>query len=173
MHLAAAIGLFSIPPLAFIFTPMGRSMVATAWAWLKGVFGKLTPRGILFVVRKKSHTGDELDILFSTHDAETISRLLQGSPTSLLKQLPGALGGECPTPPHVAANREPVQPLLPPQVMPSELLDSNESQSRSLSPAAPAKKHRTRPRAARPPQSSRRMGCGCRNDRSARVGKRR
>ena len=65
MHLAAAAGFLSIPSLvAFMLSPTGRSMVATAWAWLKGVFGKLTPRGILFVVRKKSHTGDEFDILF-------------------------------------------------------------------------------------------------------------
>src|SRR5712692_404053 len=106
MHLAAATGLFSIPPLAFIFTPTGRSIVATAWAWLKGVFGKMAaswPRGILFVIRKKSRSGDEFDLVFSTHDAETVARLLQGSPAPLLKQLPGALGSDCPTPPHAPA----------------------------------------------------------------------
>ena len=176
MRLAVATGLFSIPPLAFILTPTGRSMIATAWAWLKGVLGKMaasSPRGILFVIRKKSRSGDEFDVLFSTHDAETVARLLQGSPAPLLKQLPSALGGDCPTAPHVPANPEPLPPLVPPQLTAPQLLDSSESQSRSAQSAMPAKKRRTRPRAARPPQSSRRMGCGCRNDRSARVGKRR
>jgi len=81
MHLAAVTGLFSIPPLAFMLTPTGRSMVATAWAWLKGVFGKIaasSPRGILFVIRKKSRSGDEFDVFFSTHDAETVARAPPG-----------------------------------------------------------------------------------------------
>src|SRR6266404_5611248 len=170
MHLAAVTSLLSIPPLAFIFTPTGRSIVATAWAWLKGVFGKIpasSPRGILFVIRKKSRSGDELDVLFSTHDAETVARLLQGSPTSLLKQLPAALGGDCPTPPHAPANPEPLPPLVPPQLTAPRLLDSNESQSRSTESAIPAKERRPRRRARRGLTSSRRMGCGSRRYRSA------
>jgi hypothetical protein len=150
MHLAAVTGFFS-----------------TAWALLKSVFGKLTPRGMLFVVRKKSHKGDELDILFSTGDAETISRLLQGSPAPLLKQLPGALGSDCPTAPHAPANPEPLPPLVAPQLTAPQLLDSSESQSRSANSAMPAKKRRPRPRAGRGLTSSRRTGCGYQGYRSA------
>lgn len=166
MYLAAVTGLFSISPLAFILTPTGRSMIATAWAWLKGVFGKLaasSPRGILFVIHKKSRSGDEFDLVFSTHDAETVARLLQGSPAPLLKQLPAALGGDCPTAAHAPANPEPLPPLVPPQLTAPQLLDSNESQSRSTKSAIPGKKRRPRPRAGRGLTSSPRMGCESRN----------
>jgi len=161
MHLAAVTGLFSIPPLAFMLTPTGRSMAATAWAWLKGVFSKLaasSPRGILFVIRKRSRQGDDFDVLFSTHDAETIARLLQGSPAPLLKQFPAALGGDCPTAPHAPANPEPLPPLVAPQLTAPQLLDSSESQSQSAHSAMPAKKRRPRPRAGRGLSSSRRTG---------------
>jgi hypothetical protein len=153
MHLA---GLFSI-----------RSMVATAWAWIKVVFAKLSPRGILFVVRKKSHKGDELHVLLSTHSAETVSQLFQGPHASLLQKLPPALGGDCPTAPQVPANPEPLPPFLPAQLTAPRLLDSNESQPRSAKSAMPAKKRRPRPRAGHGPQSSRRMGSGCRGYRFA------
>jgi len=138
MHFVVATGLLLIHSLAFMLTPAGRSMVATVWGWLKGVFGKIaasTPKGILVVIRKKSRKGDEFDLLLSTHDPETVARLLQGSATPLLKQLPPALGGECPTPPHAPANPEPALPLLPPQLTAPELLDSNESESTKV--AAP------------------------------------
>ena len=97
MHLARWIGLFS-----------------TGWAWLKGVLAKMaasSPRGIFFAIHKKSHRGDEFNLVFSTHDAETAARLLQSSPAPLLKQLPAAVGGDCPQAPRVAANPE----ALPPQ----------------------------------------------------------
>lgn len=170
MHLAAVTSLLSIPPLAFMLTPTGRSMAATAWAWLKGVFHKIaasSPRGILFVIRKKSRGGDEFDVLFSTHDAETVSRLFQSSPAPLLKQLPGALGSDCPTAPHATANPEPLPPLVPPQLTAPQLLNSSESQSRSTQSAMPAKKLRPRPRTGRGLTSSRRMGSGSRGYRSA------
>jgi hypothetical protein len=35
-------------PVSFMLTPTGRSMLATAWSWLKGVFGNIaasSPRG--------------------------------------------------------------------------------------------------------------------------------
>jgi len=171
MHLAAAAGFLSIPSLvAFMLSPTGRSMAATAWAWLKGVFHKMTassPRGILFVVHKRSRSGDEFDLVFSTHDAKKVARLLQSSPASLLKQLPAALGGDCPTAHHVPANPEPLPPLVPPQLSAPQLLDSNESRSRSTKSAMPAKKRRPRgPRAGCGLTSSRRIGGGSRGYRS-------
>jgi hypothetical protein len=171
MHLALPIGLSLIHALAFMLTPTGRAMAAAAWAWLKGLFGRLSassPRGFLFVIRKKSRRGDELDVLVSTHDTETVARLLQGSSTSLLKQLPAALGTDCPPVPHVPANPEPLPSLFAPPLTASEPLHSNKSESRSV----PAKKRRPRTRVGRRPQSSRRMRCACRHHRSSRAGKR-
>jgi hypothetical protein len=151
MHLALATGVFS---LTFILTTAGRSMMATAWAWLKGIFSKLaasSPRGILFVICKKSRRGDEFSVLFSIHDAETAARLLQGSPASFVQQFPAALGGDCPRAPHATANPDALPSLMPPQLTAPQLLDSNESQSRSTQSAVPAKKRHAR--------RSRRMGC--------------
>lgn len=149
MHLAVAglISLFSLPPVAFVFTPTGRSILAIAWAWLKGVFSKLSPRGILFVVRKKSHKGDELDVLFSTYDPETISRLLQVPSAALLKGLPPALGApDSPAAPHLPSHPKPVQPPLPPQLTAPQLPeandanDANDSQSRRQHPRFPKRR---------------------------------
>ena len=172
MHLAAVAGIFSIPPLAFIFTPTGRSILATAWTWLKGVLGKLTPKGILFVVRKKSHQGDELDVLFSTHDPEAIARLLQGSSAALLKGLPAALGADCPRPPYLPSRPEPVQSPLLPQLAAPQLLEANDSQPGSAKPTVPERKRPGRLRAGRRPQSARRMGARCGSHRSASLRKR-
>lgn len=175
MHLAVATGLLSIPPLAFFLTPTGRAMVATAWAWLKGVFGKiaaLSPKGILVVVHKKSAQGDELDVVVSTHDGPTVAQLFQGPSATLLKRLPPALGGNCPTPPHAPANPESALPLLPPQVTAPRLLDANESQSRTTQPAVPTKKRRSRPRGGPRPRSSRRICSRCRSYRAASMRKR-
>lgn len=90
-------------------------LFSTGWAWLKGVLAKMatpSPRGIFFAIHKKSHRGGEFNLVFSTHDPETAARLLKGSPVPLLKQLPGAVGGDCSAPPHVPANPE----LLPAQL---------------------------------------------------------
>ena len=147
MHLAVATGIF-------------HSMVGFAWARLKDAFGKIaaaaSPKGILVVVHKKSAQGDEFDLLVSTHAPETVSRLLQGPPVSLLKQLPGAMGGDCPTTPQVPTNPEPLAPLLPAQITALQLLDSHESQPRSAKSAIAAKKRRPRARSGRGLPSSRR-----------------
>jgi hypothetical protein len=147
----------------FCFMHLARFAVffSTAWAWFKGVFGKLaasSPRGILFVIRKRSRRGDEFDVLFSTHDAETAARLLQGSPAPLLKQLPAAVGGDCPAPPHAAASPEPLLPLVPPQLTAPQLLDAHQPQSSLTKSATPTKKRRPRSRARRDLASSRSMG---------------
>jgi hypothetical protein len=167
MHLA---GLFSIPLLPFILTPTGRAMVGFAWERLKNVFGKIaaaSSKGILFVIHRKSAQGDEFDLIFSTHDGPTVTQLFQGPSATLLKRLPPALGGDCPTPPQPATNPEPLPPLLRAQITAPQLLDSNESQSRSAKSAIPAKKRRPRPPAGRGLTSSRRTGCGSRGYRSA------
>ena len=126
MHFAVA-GVFSISSLvAFMLSPTGRSMVATAWAWLKIVFGKIaaaSPKGILIVVHKKSAQGDEFGFVVSTHDGPTVTQLFQGPSATLLKQLPGAVGGDCPRAPHAPANPEPLVPLVPPQITSPQLLD--------------------------------------------------
>ncbi len=88
MHLAVAAGLFFIHhALAFMFTPAGHAMVATAWAWLKGKFAKTeasTPKETVVSFRKTSHNGDEWELFISS--------------APLVKQFPAAVGGECPTP---------------------------------------------------------------------------
>ena len=84
-------------------------LFSTGWAWLKGVLAKMaasSPRGIFFAIHKRSHQGDEFNLVFSTQDPETAARLLQGSPAPLLKQLPSAIGSDCPRAPRVAANPE-------------------------------------------------------------------
>ena len=81
---------------------------STLWTRLKGVLGKMAPRGFLFVMRKRSRSGDEFDVLVSTYDADTLARLLQGFSAPLHKQLPAALGGDCPIAPRVAGNPVPL-----------------------------------------------------------------
>jgi hypothetical protein len=69
MHLAVAIVLLLVHALAFLLTPTGRSMVTTAWAWLKGLFAKMpasSPRGFEVVIRKESHRGDKFELFIST-----------------------------------------------------------------------------------------------------------
>ena len=81
MHLALPIGLLLMHALAFMHTPMGHLMVAAAWEWVKRHFGKIADKarnGIVIVISKKSPKG-ELHFLFSTHDGETASRLLEDS----------------------------------------------------------------------------------------------
>lgn len=107
MHLAVAAGILLIHALAFALTPTGRAM-ASAWSWLKAKIAASVPKGIVIILRKKSRKGDELDLFVSTHDAETVARLLQRTSAPLAKQLPPALGGQCPIPPHMSANQLPV-----------------------------------------------------------------
>ena len=136
-------------------------LFSTGWAWLKGVFAKMaaaSPKGILIVVHKKSAQGDEFGFVVSTHDGPTVTQLFQGPSATLLKQLPAAVGGDCPRTPHATANPDALPPVVPPQLTAPQLLDSNESQSRSAQFAMPAKKRRPRPRASRGLTSSRRMG---------------
>src|SRR6516162_8186904 len=135
--------------------PTDRAMVATAWEWLKRVFGMLSGRPILVALSRTSSKGDKLNFLFSTHDGETLARLFPAPRTSLLEQLPAALGTDCPPVPLVPANPEPIQPLLPPPPAALEPLQSNRSQSIKL--AVPDNKRRARTRARRRSQSSRRM----------------
>ncbi len=155
MHLAVATGLLSIPPLAFFLTPTGRSMVATVWAWLQGVFRKKSGSSrTWFSIRTK-----KFEVIYSSQEAAAPQELVAPSAPNLLKQLPPALGVECPTTFYVPANPEPLQPLFPPQVTARRLLDSDEPQSRSTKSATPAKTRRSRPRRGRCLTSSRRMGC--------------
>lgn len=88
------------------------AFLSTVWTRLKGVLGKMAPKGFIFLMRKRSRSGDETDVLLSTYDADTVVRLLQASPAPLLRQLPSAVGGDCPTAPRVAANPEPLAPQL-------------------------------------------------------------
>ncbi len=153
MHLRLLTGLFSIPPLAFMLTPTGRAIAATAWAWLKDVFGKraaASPRGRIFVIGTRFPSGGEFGLLYSTYGPKTTSRLL--------KQLPAAVGGDCPTVPHSTANPKPLPPPVPPQLTAPQLLDSSELHSRPTQSAIPPKKRRPRARAGRRLTSSPRMG---------------
>jgi hypothetical protein len=165
MHLAVAIVLLLIHWLAFMLTPAGRSMVATAWTWLQGVFRKKSDSSrTWFSIRT-----NKFEIIYSSQEAVAPQELVAPSAPNPLKQFPPALGGECPTTPYVPANPEPLQPLVAPQITAPQFLDSNESQSRSTKSATPAK--RRRPRRPRP-QSSRRVGCRRRDYGSTSVRKR-
>lgn len=172
---AGLLSLLSISPVAFLFTPTGRSILATAWAWLKGVFSKLSPRGILFLLRKKSHNGDELDVLFSTYDSETIARLLQVPSAALLKALPAALGApDSPAAPYLPSLPKPFQSPLPPQLTTPQLPEANNANDANDSPSRPATlaasegKRSRRPRASRRTPSTQRVGSQSRSHQPAR-----
>lgn len=82
-------------------------VVASAWAWLKGIFAKTSsrsPRGIFISIRKKSHRGDEFALVVSTHDAETVSRLFQ-SPAASVPRLRAAPRLSHPLQPRATAPR--------------------------------------------------------------------
>ena len=128
MHLAVAAGVLLIHLLAFMLTPAGHAMVATAWAWFKDQFHKKSGSSRTWVsIRTK-----KFEVIYSSQEAAVAQELVAPSTTNLLQQLPPALGGECPTPPQVSANRLPGAAL-----------------------AAKKRRARRRPR----PQSSRRAGC--------------
>jgi len=106
-------------------------MAGHVWEWAKELFGKKAascPWRIRLVIRKKTHKGDLLEVGFSSERQEKVTPQKEDSPfATLLNELPGAIGGECPVAPDSAADPNPEVPLLPREVPPSQSANATES----------------------------------------------